>query len=57
MLDKIQADTAEPVDLSRLVEEMLGLLNVSISKQAVLSTNLGKNLPTCGVMPHKSGKL
>ncbi len=40
-----QANLIEPVDLSPLVEEMLGLLKVSISKQAVLKTNLDKNLP------------
>jgi len=40
-----QADPAESVDLSKLVEEMLGLLKVSISKHAVLKTNLDKNLP------------
>ena len=33
-----------PVDLSRLVEEMLELLKVSISKHAVLQTDLDKNL-------------
>jgi two-component system cell cycle sensor histidine kinase/response regulator CckA len=40
-----QASLAEPVDLSRLVEEMLELLKVSISKQAVLHINLDQNLP------------
>jgi two-component system cell cycle sensor histidine kinase/response regulator CckA len=40
-----QADTRDSVDLSRLVGEMLGLLKVSISKQAVFETNLDKNLP------------
>ena len=35
----------EPVDLSRLVEEMFDLLKISISKQAVLQADLGKNLP------------
>ncbi len=40
-----QATLMAPVDLSPLVEEMLGLLSVSISKRAVLITNLGKNLP------------
>jgi CheY-like chemotaxis protein len=40
-----QASRGEPVDLSRLVEEMLGLLKVSISKHAVVKTNLGENLP------------
>jgi two-component system cell cycle sensor histidine kinase/response regulator CckA len=35
----------EPVDLSRLVEEMLELLKVSISKHTVLKTDLHQNLP------------
>ena len=35
----------EPVDLSRLVSEMLQLLRVSISKQAVLKTDLAEDLP------------
>jgi CheY-like chemotaxis protein len=36
----------EPVDISRLVDEMLQLLKVSVSKRAVLTTDLGQNLPT-----------
>jgi PAS domain S-box-containing protein len=40
-----EASGVEPVDLSQLVEEMLGLVKVSISKQVVLRINLGKNLP------------
>jgi two-component system cell cycle sensor histidine kinase/response regulator CckA len=36
----------EPVDLSQLVEEMLGLVKVSISKQVILKINLGENLPS-----------
>jgi PAS domain S-box-containing protein len=40
-----QATLMEPVDLSPLVEEMLGLLSVSISKRAVLITNLEKDMP------------
>ncbi len=40
-----QTNLIEPVDLSPLVEEMLGLLHVSISKRALLITNLQKNLP------------
>jgi two-component system cell cycle sensor histidine kinase/response regulator CckA len=40
-------DTANlaPVDVSRLVEEMLELLKVSISKHATLKADLPKNLP------------
>jgi signal transduction histidine kinase len=37
--------TLEPVDISRLVDEMLQLLRVSISKRAGLVTDLGKSLP------------
>jgi PAS domain S-box-containing protein len=40
-----QASRVEPVDLSQLVEEMLGLVKVSISKQVVLKIDLGENLP------------
>ena len=40
-----QASLVEPLDLSRLVEEMLELLRVSISKQVVLKTNLDGDLP------------
>ena len=40
-----QSSRFEPVDLSRLVGEMLELLGVSISKQAVLKTDLAENLP------------
>jgi PAS domain S-box-containing protein len=36
----------EAVDLSRLVEEMLNLLKISISKHATLRTNFGDNLPS-----------
>ncbi len=35
----------EMVDISRIVEEMVELLKVSISKHAVLKTSLDKNLP------------
>ena len=40
-----QTDLVEAVDVSRLVEEMLELLKVSISKHAVLRTDLRDNLP------------
>ena len=40
-----QASQVEPVELSQLVEEMLDLLKISISKHAVLKTNLDKSLP------------
>jgi two-component system cell cycle sensor histidine kinase/response regulator CckA len=40
-----QVSLTVPVDLSRLIEEMLELLKVLISKHVVLQLNLGKNLP------------
>ncbi len=40
-----QSGLVEPVDLSLLVEEMLDLLKVSISKKVVLKVNLDKDLP------------
>ena len=42
---KDQANCIDSLDVSRLVEEMLELLKVSISKHAVLKTDLGKDLP------------
>lgn len=36
----------EPLDLGRVVEEMLHMLEISISKQAVLRLNLAENLPS-----------
>jgi PAS domain S-box-containing protein len=41
---------SELLDLSQLVEEMLKLLRVSISKRAILRTGLDKNLPA--IMGH-----
>jgi two-component system, cell cycle sensor histidine kinase and response regulator CckA len=43
---KEQHDVAEAVDVSPLVQEILELLKVSISKHAVLKTDLGDNLPS-----------
>jgi two-component system, cell cycle sensor histidine kinase and response regulator CckA len=40
-----QAGVFESVDLSRLMVEMLELIKVSISKHAVLKSNLGQDLP------------
>ena len=40
-----ESATVELVDFSRIIQEMLELLKVSISKHAVLEANLGKNLP------------
>ena len=40
-----QTHLVEPLDLSELVEDMLELLKVSISKHAVLKTDLDQNVP------------
>jgi nitrogen-specific signal transduction histidine kinase/ActR/RegA family two-component response regulator len=40
-----ESDVLEPVDVSRVVEEMLGLLKVTVSPHATLRTDLGTNLP------------
>ncbi len=50
-------DSVEPldqVDLSGLVEEMLGLLKITISKRAVLKSDLDRNLPP---MPGKASRI
>jgi PAS domain S-box-containing protein len=36
----------EPLDINRLIEEMIHLLEVSISKKAILRYNLSENLPS-----------
>ena len=40
-----ESSAFEPIDLSLLVHEILQLLKVSISKQAILETELGEGLP------------
>jgi CheY-like chemotaxis protein len=40
-----ESATVEPVDVSRIIQEMLELLKVSVSKHAVLEADLGKNVP------------
>jgi PAS domain S-box-containing protein len=40
-----ESATAEPVDLSKTVDEMLSLLKVSVTKHAVIKTNLHRDLP------------
>ena len=40
-----ESATVELVDVSRIIQEMLELLKVSVSKHAVLDVDLGKNLP------------
>ena len=39
------SDVSEPVDVSRIVEDMLELLKISVSKHAVVETDLGEALP------------
>jgi nitrogen-specific signal transduction histidine kinase len=41
----VESHAAEPVSVSALVEEMIDVLNVSVSKRAVLKTDLDKTLP------------
>ena len=40
-----ESEVPELVDISRIVEDMLDLLRISISKHAALDIDLGKNLP------------
>jgi signal transduction histidine kinase len=48
-----ESSSFELVDLSRLVGEMLPLLAVSISKHAVLKTELAENLPAVWANVHQ----
>src|SRR5215469_970628 len=41
----VESQAVDPVSLSALVEEMIGLLNVSVSTRVVLKTDLDKTLP------------
>jgi CheY-like chemotaxis protein len=41
----------EPVDVSSLVAEMIGLLKVSVSKRAILTTHLDNGLPAVRAIP------
>jgi two-component system, cell cycle sensor histidine kinase and response regulator CckA len=47
----------DPVDISSLVEEILELLKISISKRSILEIDLGKTFLLFAAMPHRSGKL
>ena len=47
----------EPVDVSSLVEEMLHLLKISISKHAILKAELGEDLPPYTRTRPRSGRL
>lgn len=40
-----ESDKPEAVDISKVVEEMFGLLKASVSKHAILVTDLGTDLP------------
>jgi PAS domain S-box-containing protein len=40
-----ESDVLEPVDVSKVVEGMLGLLKVTVSRHAALVTDLGEGLP------------
>jgi two-component system cell cycle sensor histidine kinase/response regulator CckA len=46
-----ESDTSDLVDVSRIVEEMLELLTVSVTKHAAVETDLGKNLPAVRANP------
>jgi PAS domain S-box-containing protein len=46
-----ESGTLEPVDVSSLVTEMIGLMRVSISKRAILTTRLDNSFPTVRANP------
>lgn len=46
-----ESETLELVDVSGIVEDMLALLKVSVSKHAVVEINLGRNLPPVRANP------
>jgi two-component system cell cycle sensor histidine kinase/response regulator CckA len=46
-----ESEVFELVDVSRIVEDMIELLRVSVSKHVRLETNLGRNLPAVRVNP------
>jgi two-component system, chemotaxis family, CheB/CheR fusion protein len=46
-----ETDVPELVDVSRLVEEMVALLRVAVSKHATVKTTLGKDLPAVRANP------
>jgi PAS domain S-box-containing protein len=46
-----------PLDVSQVVEEMLGLLKVSVSKHARIETELGKDLPAVRANPAQISQL
>jgi two-component system cell cycle sensor histidine kinase/response regulator CckA len=46
-----ESEVLELVDISRIVEDMIELLKISVSKHAAMETDLGKTLPTVHVNP------
>ena len=46
-----ESAVVEPVDLSKIVAEMLGLLKVSVTKRAVIKANLDHDLPSTLASP------
>jgi two-component system, cell cycle sensor histidine kinase and response regulator CckA len=52
-----ETEVLEPVDVSRIVEDMIELLKVSVSKHAVLETDLGEDLPAVRATPGKLRQL
>ena len=46
-----ESAVVEPVDLSKIVAEMLGLLKVSVTKRAVIKANLDQDLPSSLASP------
>jgi signal transduction histidine kinase len=46
-----ESDVLEPVDISKTVQGMLGLLKVSVSRHVTLMTDLGENLPPVNARP------
>jgi PAS domain S-box-containing protein len=46
-----ESDALELVDVSKVVEGMLGLLKIAVSRRTILVTNLGKDLPAVRARP------
>jgi len=46
-----EPEALEPVNISHIVEEMLPLLRISVSKHATLETDLGEDLPSVQANP------
>ncbi len=52
-----ESEVRELVDVSRIVEEMIELLRVSVSKHAAVETDLGKDLPLVLGTPAQLGQI